>query len=186
MFAAAGIALRRVNRQIPTAMSDPHNILPRGVRLLKPAQFKAVLSGRRSLAGRHYVIYSIAHDRAGCDLTRAASARIGLAISKRADKRSVGRNRIKRQARESFRRVRARLQAWDFVLLARTSAAGASNAELRADLDRLWKRFWSDTLPPAPSAGTMPGSRPATTPTPDQAGAGSDPASGAGPNATTS
>lgn len=165
-------------------MIDPPKTFPPGARLLKPAQFKAVLSGRRGIQGRLYVLHSVEREPGERDGTGQAAARLGLAISRRVDKRAVGRNRIKRQARESFRRIRARLPDRDFVLLARACAASASNAELAADLDRLWQRFAPDTLPPAPPAGTMPASRSATTSTSDQASAEAE--SGSGPNATTS
>lgn len=70
----------------------------------------------------------------------AEEPRLGLAISARAVPLAVGRNRIKRLARETFRTRRAELPAADLVLQARGGAAGAKVAELRAALERLWSR----------------------------------------------
>lgn len=70
----------------------------------------------------------------------AAEARLGLAISARAVPRALARNRIKRLARESFRACRAQLPAADLVLQARAGAAAAEGSEIRATLERLWRR----------------------------------------------
>ena len=61
-------------------------------------------------------------------------ARLGLTISRRAAKRAVDRNRLKRVARESFRHQQA-LPTWDFVVLARLGADKAERQALRASLD---------------------------------------------------
>ncbi|HEX5419702.1 MAG TPA: ribonuclease P protein component [Gammaproteobacteria bacterium] len=60
-------------------------------------------------------------------------ARLGLAISRKAAKRAVDRNKLKRMARESFRMLR--LPSADFVVLARPEAASASREDLRQSLD---------------------------------------------------
>lgn len=65
--------------------------------------------------------------------------RLGLAISKRVAKRAVDRNRLKRLAREVFRR-RAALAANDYVVLARAAAKDADNTVLRQSLERLFDR----------------------------------------------
>jgi ribonuclease P protein component len=70
----------------------------------------------------------------------STEARLGLAISSRVVPAAVGRNRIKRLARESFRSRRAQLPAADLVLQARAGAGDAEGKELRATLERLWRR----------------------------------------------
>lgn len=67
-------------------------------------------------------------------------ARLGLAVSKRAAKRAVDRSRLKRLARESFRRE-STLVGCDVVVIARPAAAGATNAELRASLGAHFERL---------------------------------------------
>jgi ribonuclease P protein component len=68
-------------------------------------------------------------------------ARLGLAISKRASKHAVERNRLKRLLRESFRRIRDQLPPVDVVVMARDVAAGVPGAELLAEADVLWRRL---------------------------------------------
>ncbi len=68
-------------------------------------------------------------------------ARLGQAVSRRVSKRAVDRNRIKRIVRESFRLVRADLPAVDVLIVADGAARDATRADLRADLDRLWRRL---------------------------------------------
>lgn len=67
--------------------------------------------------------------------------RLGLAVSRKVSARAVGRNRIKRQARESFRQASNRLPAIDIVVMARHEAAKASNETLRASLEQHWQRL---------------------------------------------
>ena len=67
-------------------------------------------------------------------------ARLGLTISRRAAKRAVDRNRLKRVARESFRHQQA-LPTWDFVVLARPGADKAERALLRASLDQHFQQL---------------------------------------------
>lgn len=90
--------------------------------------------------------------------------RLGLAVSRKVDRRAVGRNRIKRQLREQFRQLRPRLRTGGYVVVARPQASTASAATLRECLQALLQR--AGALPaPAPD-GTMPGSSPTTPPRP--------------------
>jgi ribonuclease P protein component len=68
-----------------------------------------------------------------------AVARLGLTVSRRAAKRAVDRNKLKRLARESFRH--GTLPPWDFVVLARAGADRAASRELRASLDRHFEQL---------------------------------------------
>jgi ribonuclease P protein component len=66
--------------------------------------------------------------------------RIGLAVASKTAGGSVGRNRLRRVIRESFRLHQHELPALDFVIGARTAAREAPARDLRASLDVLWTR----------------------------------------------
>jgi len=68
-------------------------------------------------------------------------ARLGLAISKRTVKTAVGRNRVKRLVRESFRQHQQFLTGLDIVVLSRNAAPQASNSELASALQTHWQRI---------------------------------------------
>ena len=68
-------------------------------------------------------------------------ARLGLAIAKRNVRLATARNRIKRLAREGFRRHQDRLGGLDIVVLVRPGVAARSNRALRQALETLWSRL---------------------------------------------
>ena len=111
--------------------------------LRQPPEFQLVFTQGQRVNGRLFRLHVLA----------AEKPRLGLAVSRKVDTRAVQRNRIKRVARESFRTSRDVIPAADLVLVALRQAAAASNDELRADLDKLWRRAGA-LKPPAP-AGTM-------------------------------
>jgi len=67
------------------------------------------------------------------------TARLGVAVAKKAVAAASQRTRIKRVVRESFRLDRGQLPAVDIVVQARSGAAKKQNAELRASLDWHWQ-----------------------------------------------
>jgi len=75
-------------------------------------------------------------------------ARLGLAISKRAAKRAVQRNRLKRIARETFR-THSGLASMDFIVMAGPAAKDASNSALRASLEAHFARLGHRSGPPS-------------------------------------
>ncbi|MGJ4803301.1 ribonuclease P protein component [Luteimonas sp. SDU82] len=87
-------------------------------------------------------------------LAGAEPARLGLAVSRKVDRRAVGRNRIKRVLRDQFRHSRAVLAAGAYVFVARPSAASASSEALRAAMMSLLRR--AGALPHPSPDGTMP------------------------------
>lgn len=68
-------------------------------------------------------------------------ARLGLAVSSKAVRHAVARNRIKRIVRETFRLRREQLEALDFIVIARSSADLKTKHELHAALDKVWFSF---------------------------------------------
>lgn len=102
---------------------------PREARLLKATEFRAVFrAGRRARAG-------LLDARLRPNGKRRA--RLGLAVSLKATRKAVARNRARRQIRESFRVNQHRLAGLDVVVsLSRPSAGGA--IDLRPGLPRLW------------------------------------------------
>lgn len=73
---------------------------------------------------------------------QTGQTRLGLAVSRQIDKRAVGRNRIKRIARESFRLHFAHSGAGlDVVILPRRETATMCNEKLFESLNRHWSRL---------------------------------------------
>ena len=108
---------------------------PRAARLIKPTDFQSVFE--RNAASNDALFRIIARPSA------QQESRLGLAVSRKVDRRAVGRNRIKRIVRESFRHWRALdaaagRPALDIVVLARPAAAAADNQRLFSSLDHHW------------------------------------------------
>ena len=96
-------------------------------RLHTAAEFGRVFAEPTRSGDRYFTVLARYNGR--------AAARLGLTISRRAAKRAVDRNKLKRLARESFRH-QTTLPPWDFVVLARPGAARAERRVLRESLDR--------------------------------------------------
>ena len=107
--------------------------LGRQKKLLNGAQFRQVFRHKKSVHGKHFGVHGTGNSE--------PYSRLGITVSKRVSKKAVQRNRIKRQIRESFRMRQNNLGKLDIVVIAKTGAAQASNAELRAELDGLWGRL---------------------------------------------
>jgi len=99
-------------------------VFPKSARLLTRRDFVRARRGRR-VDGRCFVAYVRARGAQG--------ARLGLAVSTRVGD-SVRRNRIRRLAREVFRRLRARLGDYDVLLVARPAAVDALSADVEREL----------------------------------------------------
>ena len=111
--------------------------LPRTSRLLKPADFKRVFKNNRVSSDRCFRILVLGNQADRC--------RLGMAVSRKIDRKAVGRNRIKRVVRESFRRWcarRAELENGfvDVVVLPRHGTNTICNEQLTHSLDRHWSR----------------------------------------------
>ena len=80
-------------------------------------------------------------------------ARLGIAISRKVNKRAVERNRVRRIVREWFRQHQAQLPAADYFVNAKPEASGVDADLLRRDLDVLFQRALA--LKPAAPHVTM-------------------------------
>jgi ribonuclease P protein component len=105
---------------------------PRRARLVKPRDYDEAFAASTRLRDRFFEF--VLCPRAG------ASARLGLAISRKALPRAVDRNRVKRLIRETFRERAGTLPGADVVVMARPASATAERAALRAGLDQLWNQ----------------------------------------------
>lgn len=121
---------------------------PPQARVRAKADFDRVFAHGRRVATPVLALHYLADD---------LPARLGLAVSRKVDRRAVARNRIKRRLRDHFRRHRAALAAGAYVVVARSGAAGASGPELIAAFDLALRRCGA--LPPAVANGTMPRAR---------------------------
>lgn len=130
-------------------MTESSSPFPPSARLHNPAEFQRMLRDGKRSHGRYFRM----HVLLTTDAATATGARLGITVSKRVDKRAVERNRIKRAVRESFRQIRAKLPAGDYLLVAKPEGRGV--AGLTQDLEALWNRVASLNQPAAP--GTMLG-----------------------------
>ncbi len=106
---------------------------PRQVRLLTASQFRNVFRGPLVSQDRHYRVKAILNDE--------NFPRLGLAVSRRVNKRAVVRNRIKRVVRESFRHNKQTLSGLDIVVVAKQAAAQADKNQLNDSIDRHWQQL---------------------------------------------
>jgi len=75
-------------------------------------------------------------------LNQEENSRLGMAVSRQVDKRAVGRNRIKRVVRESFRhRYSAENVHLDIVVLPKRVTATICNKRLFRSLQGHWSRL---------------------------------------------
>ena len=140
---------------------------PRRAHLRASAEFQAVFGEGSRVSGpslRLHVRFAPMDVDARQGAAQGAGARLGLTVSKRVDPRSVGRNRIRRILRETFRLARASLPAGDYVVLAKTEARTLPGAALRAELTDLLRRAARRApLPDSTPDGTMPAPPPIAT-----------------------
>ncbi|MFZ5512362.1 MAG: ribonuclease P protein component [Pseudomonadota bacterium] len=102
-------------------------------RLRKTDEFSSVFAFRRSHRSEHFELFY--HLRA------EGGTRLGLVVGKKQVPTAVGRNLIKRLARESFRHVRPLLPPCDLVMRVRTRVHGCGRQALREEMDRLFLKL---------------------------------------------
>lgn len=108
-----------------------NHAFPRELRLLTPEHFKNVFNEPVRAASPHLTLLAKANT--------LGHPRLGLTVPKKALKRAVWRNRIKRLTRESFRHKQHELPAIDIVVIAKVGIGQLSNAEISHLLDKLWR-----------------------------------------------
>ena len=102
----------------------------RELRLLDAAQYKYVFTKARRFGNQNFTLLVRENEE--------DHARMGLAIAKKAVKRAVDRNRIKRIIRESFRHVQHDLPNIDVVIMCRSSAVPLTKEQIRQQFDKQW------------------------------------------------
>lgn len=109
------------------------NSFPRELRLLTPSQFSRIFNHPVKAVSDHFTLLAKKND--------LDHPRLGLTIAKKKEKTAVGRNRIKRIIRESFRLNQHNLPNIDIVVLARDKVGEADNQQLQKQLNKLWKKI---------------------------------------------
>jgi ribonuclease P protein component len=117
--------------------------LPARLRLRRKRDFDAAYARGRRMGDGFFAVTATLN---GSDVPR-----LGLAVAVRVAGGSVGRNRIRRVIRESFRVHQRELPPVDLVVSARPKAREASRKALHASLAALWKKVGEQCviLPPS-------------------------------------
>jgi len=135
------------DRAVTETEPNSQHSFPRSARLLKPSDFKQVFKKSNASTDRYFKVLARPNE--------AAASRLGLAVSRKVDKRAVGRNRIKRLVRESFRHAfqtvpsepqvsparPASAAGLDLVVLPRPLCASICNSQLTQSLESHWARL---------------------------------------------
>ncbi|KUE78201.1 ribonuclease P protein component [Aeromonas schubertii] len=109
----------------------PTHTFPRELRLLTPDHFKRVFAEPVRAASPQLTLLAVPNS--------LDHPRLGLAVPKKALKRAVWRNRVKRVVRESFRLKQHQLPAIDIVVIAKGGVREMDNEELFKLLEKLWR-----------------------------------------------
>lgn len=140
---------------------------PAAARVRAKADYARVFEQARRTADPLLVLHRVSGE---------SPARLGLAVSRKVSTRAVVRNRIKRTLREQFRLLRTQLMPGDCVVVARSGAAAATSAQLRAAFVKALQRagalrapqFGPATMPPPLNSPAVPSTSPFTDePAPD-------------------
>jgi ribonuclease P protein component len=117
---------------VAPAQSPPYRF-PARLKLRRAEDFETVFrDGRRSADALFTVLYRS---------STLDHARLGMTASAKKLRTAVGRNRVRRLVRESFRHAAAGLAGLDIVVLVKEPAARAGNGDIFASLDGHWARL---------------------------------------------
>ena len=108
------------------------NTFPRQRRLLKAGEYRHVFAQQQKIKCHGLIGYIGQNPYNG--------PRLGLVLAKRQIKLAVGRNRIKRLIRESFRQHQQQLPKVDIIVVALQHLKTLSNTEIFQRLETLWQR----------------------------------------------
>ncbi len=142
MIAAPLLAAEAI---LTVSNTNPRKRFPRSARVRTRAEYTAIFDAARRYSEPLMSLHWCRGD---------SPARLGLAVSRKVDRRAVGRNRIKRVLRDTMRQFAPWMVDGDYVIVARSAAATASNLEVRDAFLRLLRRAGALPLPAAD--GTMP------------------------------
>jgi ribonuclease P protein component len=106
----------------------------RRVRLTEPADYQRVFKHCQCKAANRWLTVLAVSNALG-------HPRLGLAVSRKAARSAVARNRIKRVVRERFRHRQTELGALDIVVLGRNDVAGLSAQALGTAMEKLLKQL---------------------------------------------
>ena len=106
---------------------------PKHRRLLTSSEFRNVVKRKPLSRDRHFRVHARRND--------LGHARLGLTVSRRVDRRAVGRNRVKRLAREFFRNIPPGDRCLDVVVMARKGLDELDNKEVSTILQQQWQKL---------------------------------------------
>ncbi len=80
-----------------------------------------------------------------CRKNNIATARLGMAISKKQCRKATARNRLKRIIRESFRHHQDALEGFDIVVMNKAAATDECDSALADSLEKHWQQCHNRT-----------------------------------------
>lgn len=115
-------------------LATPRDLaFPLSVRLRAAADYSAVFRQGRRRADNCFIVLARTN--------QSDTARLGLAVARKAVRQAVQRNRMKRLIRTSFREIRSALAPLDIVVLVKAQAPTYSNRVLYDHLTQLWQEL---------------------------------------------
>lgn len=107
---------------------------PRQFRLLTAGDYQSVFDNVsvKVFAGEFILLATKRND---------SLSRLGLIVAKKNEKRAVGRNRIKRLVRNSFRHRKEDLAGYDIIFLARHGIKELDNSVLSKRINKSWDQL---------------------------------------------
>lgn len=104
-------------------------------RVKRNIDFQAIIKKKKSVASKHFVIYSSRND--------LDHYRVGISVSKKLGK-AVQRNKIKRQVRSMVKEVFDENQSRDYVVIVRNHYLNKTFDENKQDLMKLHNKILSN------------------------------------------